>query len=78
MDTAAYFRDYDNIQDSSTISARLTPTLYLVYCVLVLKGTRKFSLWTPPQNFEIMIISQTALRHVEILAVDTAAEFPPD
>ena len=47
MDTAAYFRDYDNIQDSSTISARLTlalyllygHTLYLLYGVLVLDGS---------------------------------------
>ena len=34
-----------------------------------------FSLWTLLQNFEIMIISRTALRPVEILAVDTAAKF---
>ena len=39
MDTAAYFRDYDNIQDSSTISARLTLALYLLYGVLVNKGS---------------------------------------
>jgi hypothetical protein len=41
------------------------------------KGTRKFSLWTPLQNFEIMVKSQI-VRQVEILAVDSAAEFPPD
>ena len=35
-------------------------------------------LWTLLKNFEIMIISLTAPRHVEILAVDIAAEFPPD
>ena len=81
---------YDNIQDSFYIggnlhcgdsrrfSARLSFTLYLVYSVLVLKGTRKFSLWTPLHNFKIKIISLTAFRQVEILAVDTAADFPPD
>ena len=33
-------------------------------------------LWTQQQNFEIIPV--TALRQVEIIAVDTAAEFPPD
>ena len=40
--------------------------------------TWRFSLWTQLQNFEIMLICRRALRQVEFLAVDTAAEFRSD